>query len=160
MILAQDFEDFIRLLNKYAVAYMVVGGYALAFHGKPRYTGDLDIWINISEDNAVKMLKVMKDFGMSTLGFEKEDFLRTGYITQIGYPPLRIDILNNIDGLEFTEAIKNMQQVETDGLVINYIGLHDFLKNKQASGRSQDIADIEEIKKKIKSNPKRKRPKL
>ena len=118
------------------------------------------IWINISEDNAVKMLKVMKDFGMSTLGFEKEDFLRTGYITQIGYPPLRIDILNNIDGLEFTEAIKNMQQVETDGLVINYIGLHDFLKNKQASGRSQDIADIEEIKKKIKSNPKRKRPKL
>lgn len=160
MILAQDFEDFIRLLNKYAVAYMVVGGYALAFHGKPRYTGDLDIWINISEDNAVKMLKVMKDFGMSPLGFEKEDFLRTGYITQIGYPPLRIDILNNIDGLEFTEAIKNMQQVETDGLVINYIGLHDFLKNKQASGRSQDIADIEEIKKKIKSNPKRKRPKL
>lgn len=151
MILAQDFEDFIKLLNKHKVAYMVVGGYALAFHGKPRHTGDLDIWINISEGNAAKMLKVLKDFGMDALGFEKEDFLRPGYITQIGYPPLRIDILNNIDGLEFDEAVKNMQQMDADDLTINYIGLQDFLKNKEASGRSQDLADIQEIKKAIRN---------
>ncbi|MEX6691022.1 nucleotidyltransferase [Danxiaibacter flavus] len=151
MILARDFEDFIKLLNKHKVAYMVVGGYALAFHGKPRHTGDLDIWINISNTNASKMLKVLKDFGMGALGFEKEDFLRPGYITQIGYPPLRIDILNNIDGLEFDEAVKNMQQMDADGVIINYIGLNDFLKNKEASGRSQDLVDIQEIKKAIKN---------
>jgi len=80
MTLAKDFEDFIRLLNKHDVQYMVVGGYALAFHGKPRYTGDIGIWIGISENNAAKLLKVIKDFGMSSLGFVKEDFLKEGFI--------------------------------------------------------------------------------
>lgn len=146
MILAQDFEDFVKLLNLHKVEYMIVGGYALAFHGKPRNTGDLDIWINISEKNAVKMLKVLKEFGLASMGFEKEDFLKPGYITQIGYPPLRIDILNNIDGIEFVDAIKDMQKVELEnGFSINYIGLKDFIQNKQASGRSQDLSDIKEI---------------
>lgn len=149
MILAEDFGEFIQLLNKHRVDYMVVGGYALALHGKPRHTGDLDIWINISEDNAQRMLEVLRGFGMASHGFEKDDFLKPGYITQIGYPPLRIDILNNIDGLEFAEAVKEMQQIDSDGLLINFIGLHDFLRNKQAAGRSQDQMDIKTIKKKI-----------
>ncbi len=148
MTLAKDFEDFVKLLNRYEIEYMVVGGYALAFHGKPRHTGDLDIWINISEKNASRMLKVLNDFGMSSMGFKKDDFLKPGYMTQIGYPPLRIDILNSIDGVEFDEAVKQMNQIaiETD-LLLNYIGLNDFVKNKQASGRIQDLADIQEIKK-------------
>jgi predicted nucleotidyltransferase len=148
MILAKDFEEFVALLNKHDVEYMVVGGYALAFHGKPRHTGDLDIWINISEQNAEKLLLVIKEFGLASLGLEKADFLNSGYITQIGYPPLRIDILNNIDGLEFKEAIKNKESIDVDGLLINYIGLHDFITNKKASGRSQDLTDIKEIEKK------------
>jgi predicted nucleotidyltransferase len=149
MTLEKDFEDFIKLLNKHNVAYMVVGGYALAFHGKPRHTGDLDIWIGISEDNAANMLKVIRDFGMASLGLGKEDFLRPGYVTQIGYPPLRIDVLNSIDGIEFSDAIQNTQKVILDdGLDVTYIGLKDFIANKEASGRSQDIADVEEIKKK------------
>ena len=160
MILAQDFEDFVRLLNTYEVKYMVVGGYALAFHGKPRHTGDLDIWINISEENAERMLKVLKDFGLSSMGFEKDDFLKPGYITQIGYPPLRIDILNNIDGIEFNDAVQNMQRVSLDDFEISYIGLSDFIKNKQASGRSQDLADIMEIQKKQLQQKKRKGPRL
>ncbi|RPD39747.1 nucleotidyltransferase [Chitinophaga barathri] len=148
MILARDFEDFVKLLNKHQVHYMVVGGYALAFHGKPRHTGDLDIWINISEDNAERMLKVLHDFGMGALGFEKVDFLQQGFITQIGYPPLRIDILNSIDGVEFGEAMENRQQITLDdGLEISFIGLQDLLKNKKAAGRSQDLTDIKEIKK-------------
>lgn len=155
MLLAKDFEDFVTLLNKYKVQYMVVGGYALALHGKPRHTGDLDIWINISEHNAKLMLRVMKDFGMASLGLVVDDFLRPGYITQIGQPPLRIDILNNIDGIEFGEAIKNVQQIETDGLNISYIGLHDFIRNKQASGRKQDLADIKEIQNKVKATKKK-----
>ncbi len=148
MILEKDFEDFIMLLNKHQADYMIVGGYALAFHGKPRHTGDLDIWIAISDENAEKVLAVVKDFGMASLGFSKEDFLKPGYITQIGYPPLRIDILNEIDGIRFEEARKNMLCIDLEeGLIVNYIGLHDFIKNKLASGRSQDIADINEIQK-------------
>jgi hypothetical protein len=148
MILAKDFEDFVKLLNLHKVEYMVVGGYALAFHGKPRHTGDLDIWINISENNADRMLGVLKDFGLSAMGFKKEDFLKPGYISQIGYPPLRIDILNTIDGIEFNDAVKDMNQVEVEkDFIINFIGLNDFVKNKKATGRIQDLADIEEIKK-------------
>lgn len=148
MILAKDFEDFVELLNKHKVDYMVVGGYALAFHGKPRHTGDLDIWINVSPKNAERMLKVIADFGMASLGFEKEDFLKEGFINQIGQPPLRIDILNSIDGVEFSEAKKNREQITLDdGLELSFIGLQDLLKNKQAAGRNQDLADIKEIKK-------------
>ena len=86
MTLDPDFEDFIKLLNQFEVDYMIVGGYAMAFHGRPRYTGDLDIWIDISETNAKKMLLVINTFGFSSLGFEKEDFLRENLINQIGYP--------------------------------------------------------------------------
>jgi predicted nucleotidyltransferase len=152
MILEKDFEDFIVLLNKYQVEYMVIGGYALMFHGKPRYTGDLDIWIAISDQNAQKTLSVIKDFGMASLGLTKDDFLKPGIINQIGYPPLRIDILNEIDGIEFAQAKTNVQLVTMDnGVTINYIGVQDFIKNKKATGREQDIADIKEIQKKEKS---------
>ncbi|MEC5142704.1 nucleotidyltransferase [Chitinophaga sp. 212800010-3] len=148
MILEKDFEDFIKLLNKHEVKYMVVGGYALALHGKPRHTGDLDIWIKVSEENAERLLIVIREFGLSSLGLQKGDFLEAGYITQIGYPPLRIDILNSIDGVTFDEAAIHMQSLQAeDDLVICYIGLSDFLKNKKASGRKQDLADIKEIKK-------------
>ncbi|MEO5891077.1 MAG: DUF6036 family nucleotidyltransferase [Ferruginibacter sp.] len=147
MTLDQDFEDFIALLNSYHAEYMVVGGYALAFHGKPRHTGDLDIWINISETNATKMEKVMNAFGMSALQLKKQDFMEKGIITQIGYPPLRIDILNEIDGIGFEEAYNNKLVIDVDGLLVNYIGLDDLIKNKQASGRHQDITDVNTLNK-------------
>ncbi|MDB5231476.1 MAG: nucleotidyltransferase family protein [Chitinophagaceae bacterium] len=151
MILEKDFEEFIQLLNKHSIEYLVVGGYALAFHGRPRHTGDLDIWIKISEKNASKLIKVISEFGMSSLQISKEDFLKEGYMTQIGYPPLRIDILNSIDGVGFDEAYKNRQVIEEAGLNILYIGLEDLIKNKKAAGRKQDIADIAELKKKKKN---------
>jgi predicted nucleotidyltransferase len=126
---------------------MVVGGYALAFHGKPRHTGDLDIWINTTEDNAEKLVHAIKEFGLSSLGLTKSDFMQEGYVTQIGYPPLRIDILNSIDGVQFETAFLNKLLVDVNGIEIKYIGLRDFIDNKNASGRSQDIADVKEIKK-------------
>ena len=147
MTLDQDFEDFVVLLNKYDVDYMIVGGYALAFHGKPRHTGDLDIWIDISDHNAQKMLDVVNEFGMASLGMEKADFLQKGTITQIGYPPLRIDILNEIDGVNFEDAYPNKLVIDVDGLQVNYIGLDDLIKNKQVSGRHQDISDVNELNK-------------
>jgi predicted nucleotidyltransferase len=147
MTLAQDFEDFIKLLHKNEVDYLVVGGYALAFHGKPRYTGDLDVWINNSEANAEKLVLAIADFGLSSLGLTKSDFMLEGYVTQIGYPPLRIDLLNSIDGVKFEDAFPNRLSVDVNGFNVNYIGLKEFIKNKTASGRSQDIADLKEIKK-------------
>lgn len=152
MTLDKDFEDFVVLLNRNNVDYMIVGGYALAFHGKPRHTGDLDIWIDISDDNAQKMLNAIIEFGMGSLGMEKNDFLQKGIITQIGYPPLRIDILNEIDGVNFREAYSNKLIIDVDGLMINYIGLDDLIKNKQISGRHQDISDVNELKK-LKKKP-------
>ncbi|HWZ03071.1 MAG TPA: DUF6036 family nucleotidyltransferase [Mucilaginibacter sp.] len=147
MTLDKDFEDFVILLNRHQVTYMVVGGYALAFHGKPRHTGDLDIWIDISDDNAQKMVEVISDFGMASLGLGKDDFLENGGITQIGYPPLRIDILNEIDGVDFADAYPNKLIIDVDGLPVNYIGLNDLIKNKQISGRKQDISDVNELNK-------------
>jgi len=147
MTLDKDFEEFVFLLNKHLVDYMVVGGYALAFHGKPRHTGDLDIWIDLSEDNAQKMIIVFNDFGMASLGMVKADFLKKGGITQIGYPPLRIDILNEIDGIDFNDAYPNKLVIDVDGLSVNYIGLDDLIKNKQVSGRKQDISDVDQLNK-------------
>lgn len=148
MTLAEDFEDFIKLLNLHRVEYMVVGGYALAFHGKPRHTGDLDIWINISEQNAERMLQVINDFGLQALGFQKADFMTEGLISQIGYPPLRIDVLNAIDGVEFNDAFEDVQKIALENdLSINYIGLNDLVKNKLASGRRQDRTDVKTLQK-------------
>ena len=147
MTLAQDFEDFVKLLNKHQVDYLVVGGYALAFHGKPRHTGDLDIWINSSESNAEKLVNVIQEFGLATLGLTMSDFMQEGYVTQIGYSPLRIDILNTIDGVKFENAYPNKLLVDVNGIEVRYIGLKEFIENKTASGRSQDIADLKEIKK-------------
>lgn len=143
----KDFIEFIEFLNKYEVEYMVVGAHALAFHGRPRHTGDLDIWINPSIENAEKMLNVISDFGFASLGLTKEDFLNDNYVTQLGYPPLRIDILNAISGVVFEEAYNNRIKTDFDGLPINFIHIDDFIANKEASGRNKDLGDIAALKK-------------
>src|ERR1017187_6683891 len=128
----------------------------MGFHGSPRYTGDLDIWIGISEDNALKMISVINEFGFDSLGLKKEDFLKKGYITQIGYPPLRIDILNDIDGVTFDDASKNMRTLVTNNIKVNYIGFSDLVKNKKATGRDKDIIDIKSLNK-VKSKDQNRR---
>lgn len=148
MIFEPDFIDFIDLLNQHQVAYMVVGAHALAYHGRPRHTGDLDIWIKPSEDNAAKMVAVLKDFGFGSLGLTEADFLKEDYVTQLGYPPLRIDILNTISGVAFDEAYSNMVEGEVDDLKINFINVEEFIRNKEATGRKKDLGDIAAIKKK------------
>jgi|SRR6185312_15287506 len=147
MIFEKDFVDFINLLNQYNVEYMVVGAHALAFHGRPRHTGDLDIWIKPSDDNAVKMIVVLKDFGFGSLKLAKEDFLKENYVTQLGYPPLRIDILNAISGVNFDDAYKGRILGQVGDLVISFINISDFIANKQATGRAKDIGDISALKK-------------
>lgn len=142
MTLDTDFKDFIELLNKHSVQYLVVGGYAMAAHGRPRYTGDLDIWIEISDGNATKMVTVIDEFGFSSLGFVKADFLQENIVGQIGYPPLRIDILTVIDGVGFEEAYQHKRTISVDNVEMAFIGLNQLIANKKASNRSQDLADL------------------
>jgi predicted nucleotidyltransferase len=152
MIFEHDFQDFIELLNKHSVKYMIVGAHALAFHGKPRHTGDLDIWIKPSKENADKMMRVLNDFGFGSLGLTADDFLKENYVTQLGYPPLRIDILNSISGVTFDEALDHSLNTKIDDLEIIYIGMSELIKNKIATGRKQDIADVESLNKLKKKN--------
>jgi hypothetical protein len=147
MIFEQDFIDFIELLNNHNVEYMVVGAHALAFHGRPRHTGDLDIWIKPSEENAERIVLVLNDFGFGSLRLGKEDFLKENYVTQLGYPPLRIDILNSISGVDFVDAYEGRIIGEYEGLQISFINISDFIANKQATGRAKDIGDIDALKK-------------
>lgn len=141
-----DFVDFIKLCNKYEVEYLVIGGYAVSIHGYPRSTKDFDICIKISEENAMKMVRVIKDFGFASLKLTKEDFLKRDFITQLGHEPVRIDILNDLDGVPFEEAWINKRVVDFEGSKINFIGYAELLKVKEKAGRPQDIADISKLK--------------
>jgi predicted nucleotidyltransferase len=149
MKLEKDFSDFVELLNQHGVEYMVVGGYALAFHGEPRFTGDMDIWIDVNASNAEKMVQVMHDFGAASLGFTREDFMDEGIIKQIGQPPLRIDILGAIDGVNYRDAEKDKMFFNSAGLKIPFIGVKDFIKNKEAAGRKKDLQDVKKLKPKL-----------
>lgn len=143
--LPQDYKEFLQLLNSKKIEYLVVGGYAVAFYGYPRATGDIDIWISISRDNARKVVEVLKEFGFDVPELKEELFLEKGKNIRMGNPPLRIEILTSIDAVDFTECYKNRQTVVIDDTEINFISLPDLKKNKKATGRYQDLADIENL---------------
>ena len=142
-----DFLDFIKLCNRFEVKYLIIGGYAVSVHGYPRYTKDLDICIELSDDNAEKMLKVINEFGFDSLNLTKDDFLKPDFITQLGYEPLRIDILNDLDGVDFKIAWQNKRMVTMQEESVAFIGYYELLKVKAKAGRPQDIADIDKLKK-------------
>jgi predicted nucleotidyltransferase len=144
--LESDFIDFVNLCNKYKVEYLVVGGYAVSIHGYPRSTKDLDVCIKISKENAEKMVQVIKDFGFASLKLTKEDFLKKDFITQLGNEPVRIDILNDLDGVPFELAWENKKIIIYEGAAISFIGYNELLKVKGKAGRPQDIADISKLK--------------
>jgi hypothetical protein len=124
------------------VDFLVVGAYALAFHGFPRATGDIDLWIRCSDDNAIRVWQALARFGAPLSGLTVDDLKTPGAVFQIGIAPRRIDILTSITGVEFDEAQSEAQEVEIDGLVIPVIGRGHLLRNKKAVGRPKDQADI------------------
>jgi predicted nucleotidyltransferase len=141
----QDFKEFIASLNDKHVRYLVIGGYAVALHGHPRYTKDLDIWVERSRENAQALIQALAQFGMGSLGLSEEDFLVPDQVVQIGFPPNRIDILVSISGVDFPECFDKRIEVLLDGVNVNFIDLEHLKENKKASGRLQDLADIENL---------------
>ena len=140
-----DFREFVGFLEKNKFAYLIVGGYAVGYHGYPRFTGDLDIWLKVSEDNAKRIIASVNEFGMGSLGLTEADFLIHDNIIQIGYPPLRIDLLSDIDGVSFDECYKNKERADHEGFAYNIISYDDLIKNKKASNRGKDKGDIENL---------------
>lgn len=145
MVLEKDFREFLELLGKHGVRYLLVGGYAVVAHGYPRYTKDLDIWIDPTADNARSLIAALEEFGMASLGLSAGDFLQPGTFVQIGYSPVRIDLLTSAPGLTFAEAFEAKEDRLIDGVQVCLIGLPDLLKNKQAAGRTQDLLDYEKL---------------
>jgi hypothetical protein len=125
---------------------VIVGGYAVAYHGHPRYTKDIDVWIWIDPDNASRVVKTLVDFGFESLGLKESDFLETDTIIQLGYAPNRIDLIMGVPGVEFRECYEKRDVTEIDGVNLPFIDLENLKKAKKASGRLQDLADIENLK--------------
>lgn len=144
-MLNQDFKEFAALLGSNRVEYLIVGGYALAAYGHPRYTGDLDFWIGTDATNAQRVLGALKEFGFGGLGIVLHDLTLPGQVIQLGFPPRRIDLLTSIDGVEFMPCYARRMVVPIDGLDLNFIALEDFKTNKRASGRLQDLADLQAL---------------
>jgi hypothetical protein len=144
-VLSQDFKEFIQSLNDNAVRYLVVGGYAVALHGYPRYTKDLDVWVEGTAENATKILKTLRQFGFGTLDLKEADFVVPDQVVQLGYPPNRIDILTSLSGVVFSECYPTHVTAEIDGVSASFIDLENLKKNKKATGRHQDLADIENL---------------
>ncbi len=144
-MLSKDFKEFIELLNKHKVRYLVVGGYAVAFHGYPRYTKDFDVWIDLSYENAKAVVNALDEFGFGSLGLKIDDFLEKDQVIQLGYPPNRIDILTTLREIEFEDCYNNRVTVDIDGIDIVFIDIENLKRNKRSTGRSQDLADAEHL---------------
>ena len=145
MKVSKDFEEFFVSLNKNEVNYLVVGGYAYAIHAEPRFTKDLDIFIQREEKNASALLHALKEFGMDLEGLEESDFLIPEQVVQLGYPPFRIDLLTSISGVEFEDAWKNKVTGRYGDEQVYFIGKEDLIKNKKSSGRKSDLDDLDRL---------------
>jgi predicted nucleotidyltransferase len=144
--LAPAFRDFLKLLEEHDVPYLLVGGYAVAFHGFVRYTGDLDVFVEISDSTADKLVSVFKEFGFDLAEVRRDTFLTPGNIVRIGNEPVRIEVLNQIDGVLFSEAFDNRLEVEVDGVRLLFLSLDLLIVNKGATGRNKDKFDLLELK--------------
>jgi len=145
MVLPPDFKEFLKLLNDKNIKYLLIGGYAVGYHGYPRATNDMDIWIAINPKTAKQMVAALKEFGFDTSLLSEELFLKENSIVRMGIAPIRIEILTTISGVNFEECFKQRLVDEIDGVKINIIGLEQLKINKKASGRHKDLDDYENL---------------
>ena len=145
MEVQEDFRDLLALLNEHKVEYLIVGGYALAFHGAPRFTGDMDIYVRPSAENAKRILAALTDFGFGSLNLAENDFQSENKVVQLGIPPVRIDLVTSITGVSWDSADANKESGTYGDLPVYYIGRAQYITNKRATGRKIDLADIDAL---------------
>ncbi|MFA5143522.1 MAG: hypothetical protein WC522_05090 [Candidatus Omnitrophota bacterium] len=149
----KDFEELLKLFNKNKVRYCIVGAYAVAFYAEPRYTKDMDIFVEPDENNAHKIIKSLEEFGFKSLSLEEKDLIRKGRVIQLGYEPIRIDLMTSIEGCDFKEAWENRAIGTYGRQKVIFIGFNELIKNKKKSGRKQDDVDISILMSKKKRRP-------
>jgi hypothetical protein len=140
--LSNDLREFIRLLAREGVEYLIVGAWSLAFHGRPRYTGDLDLFVRREGPNADRLMRALEAFGFGSAGLTRDDFLKEDFVIQLGVEPNRLDILTGISGVTFEEAWAARVAGTLEGLPVWFISRDLLIRNKKASGRDQDLADV------------------
>lgn len=145
-ILPQDFRDFLKLLNSRKIEYLLIGGYAVGYYGYPRATADMDIWVAVSEENAKKLTEAIKDFGINAPDLNESIFLKPGKVIRMGHPPIRIEVLTKISGVNFERCYERRKETKIDGIKVKIISFKDLLKNKEASGRYKDLNDLENLR--------------
>lgn len=146
MDLDRDFREFVGSFIGHEVRFLLIGGYALAAHGLPRATGDLDTWVWLDRDNASKIVAALDEFGFGSLGLSVDDFVEPEIVVQLGYPPHRIDIITSIDGVDFDDAWERRMMVNVGGVEVPIIGREELILNKIAAGRPQDLADVARLR--------------
>ena len=144
----RDFKEFLQLLHSKKAKYLVVGGYAVGYHGYPRATGDMDVWIAINETNASKMVDALKEFGFDLPELNKNLFLMKEKVIRMGVPPLRLEIFTSIDGVSFVTCFDHREIADFGVFKVNFISKDDLLTNKRASGRPQDLVDFDKLQNK------------
>ena len=140
-----EFKELLNTFNEHGVKYLVVGGFAVMLYSEPRYTKDLDIWVEVSAENASRVFAALRDFGAPLEGITERDFTEEGFY-QVGRPPGRIDVMMTLDGVDFDTAWENRTSDKFRGVPVNFIGKEDLIHNKELAGRHQDLADIEKIR--------------
>jgi hypothetical protein len=140
-----DFKDLLALLNEHKVEYIIVGAYALAFHGAPRFTGDIDIYVNPEKENANRIVSALAAFGFGTLGLTSEDFQKPDQVVQLGVPPVRIDLITSITGVSWDQASAGKISGNYGDIPVSFLGRAQYIANKKATGRARDLADIEAL---------------
>ena len=143
--LPPDFKEFLKLLNAHRVEYLIIGGYAVAFHVYPRATADLDVWIGIHPDNAERLMGVLKEFGFQPPALSRDLFMKEGQVIRMGVPPVRIELLTSISGVQFEECFTSRTSANLDGVEVPIIDLAHLKTNKKAAGRHKDLSDLENL---------------
>jgi predicted nucleotidyltransferase len=146
MKLPKDLRAFVESLNAANAKYVIVGGYAVAFYGHPRFTGDIDFFVESTPENADRIVRAIDLFGFTSLGLTRDDFVNPDIVVQIGFPPNRVDLITGIEAVSFEEAWSSRQSVQLDGLPVAFISKELLIRNKTAAGRQQDRGDISRLK--------------
>lgn len=148
-----SFKDLLRILAEFEVRYLIVGGYAVMRYSEPRFTKDLDVWVEASPENADRVFRALATFGAPLASVTREDFATEGNFYQMGRPPVRVDVLTSVDGLRFADCWERRTESSFDGVSAYFVSREDLIVNKRATGRMQDLADVERLESDAPSKP-------